>query len=61
MVQTHVGHVANWQRAASKKLKPPKLPDCLLPPDERETTTLGGSSRMSIEEADEWLGWTKPD
>lgn len=52
--------VANWQRAGDRKVKAPKPPDCMLPPEERETQKIGGSKPLPVEDMAEWLGWEKP-
>lgn len=53
--------VANWQRAGDRKVKPPRLPDCMLPPEERETQKIGGSKPLPVEDMADWLGWERPN
>lgn len=59
LLTQHLLSVANWQRVGDKKIKPPRLPDCMLPEDQRATQKFGTAS-MPIEDMQAWLGWSSP-
>lgn len=59
LLTQHTLMVANWQRAGDKKLKQPEPPECMVPKELRKTQHIGTAS-MTLDEANEWLGWGPP-